>query len=133
MTGAGYRSPGALLMVVLLSTASSSIADEGFYESLPEVTIGKVFYSPQQRAELDQRRSSGPVATSKSPGATKSARGKAADDAAGFIISSKGSSKVYANGDFVSVQPGVDVKFPGSVKILRGDDPNEGDTRGEED
>ena len=133
MTRAGNRSPGVLLMVVLLSTASSSIADEGFYESLPEVSIGKVFFSPLQRAELDQRRGGRPVAASKSAGATETSRGKVAGDAAGFITSSKGSSKVYANGDFVSVHPGVDVKFPGSVKILRGDDPNEGETSGEED
>ncbi|HNP63465.1 MAG TPA: hypothetical protein PKH39_05975 [Woeseiaceae bacterium] len=133
MNRAGHQSAGVLLIVFVLSTASTSIADEGFYESLPEVTIGKVFFSPQQRAELDQRRGGGPVATSKGGLAKKRSQRKANDDAAGFIISSKGSSKVYSNGDFVSVHRGVDVKFPGSVKVLRSDDPNEGKARGESD
>ncbi len=133
MKRASYWSSVMLLMIGFLSFVRTSSADEGFYESLPEVTVGKVFFSPQQRAALDQRRGGGPAAASKSNGAAKNTRRKTSDDAAGFITSSKGTSKVYTNGDFVSVQRGVDVKFPGSVKIVRGDDSNEGEAGGGED
>ena len=90
------------IAAVLLS-ASNTLADgEGFYESLPNVSIGKVFFSPQQRARLDQRRGNTAAAASDSAAPSGGARKKGTGDAAGFIVSSTGRSKVYANGDFVS-------------------------------
>lgn len=123
-----------VLIVAALSAAGTSIADdEHFYESLPEVSIGKVFFSPAQRARLDQRRGTATPTSSGGTPASGSTRRPGTDDAAGFIISSKGSSKVYANGDFVSVRKRVAVKFPGSVKIVRSQDTPEAEASDEAD
>lgn len=126
MSAVIQKSVSVVFLAIAMSTSAESRADEEhFYESLPEVTIGKVFFSPQERARLDQRRSSIPVVRIGGGAAPASTLKKVNDDAAGFIISSKGASKVYSGGDFVTVQHHADVKFPGSVKIVRGQDPDE--------
>ena len=123
----------AVLVVVLLATGQSNADDEQFYESLPDVSIGKVFFSPQQREQLDQRRGSAPLAVSRGATTAGGSRRPSNDDAAGFIVSSKGTSKVYANGDFVDVRKRVTVNFPGSVKIVRSQDADEAEASDEAD
>lgn len=114
-----------LLALSFLFYASAAVADdEAFYESLPDVAIGKVFFSPLQRARLDQRRGGGAGPRVAATNSANVARKKLNKDAAGFIVSSKGESKVYTNGEFVAVRPGDSVDFPGTVKIVRGEKSN---------
>ncbi len=123
-----------IIVVAALLSGRNSVADgEHFYESLPNVSIGKVFFSPQQRAELDQRRGSPAAVVSSGAAASGSPRKKVNKVAAGFILSSKGTSKVYADGDFVNSQESVAVKFPGSVTIVRGEDPDDAEASDEAD
>lgn len=110
-----------LLSVQTLGSGVASAADDGFYESLPSVSIGKVFFSPQQRSKLDQRRSSGTRHAADAPSTRKPKPAKGSSDAAGYIISSKGGARVYANGNFVAARSGDVVVFPNAVKIVRSD------------
>lgn len=117
---------GALLVCVLLFAFDVAAADDdSFYESLPDVTIGKIFFSPQQRLNLDQRRGSGTRTGASVPSTRASRAVKDTGDAAGFIISSKGGAKIYANGDFVSARTGDAVVFPNTVKVVRSDENHE--------
>ena len=127
------------VFVILVATFALSATetlhadDEHFYESLPDVDIGKVFFSPEQRTRLDQRRGSSPRVSSNGGSASAASVRKVNDDAAGFITSSKGTSKVYSDGDFVNVRRGVAVEFPGSVKIIRQKDPDDAEASDEAD
>jgi len=104
-------------------SVSTVIADEQkVYESLAEISIGKVFFSPQQRARLDVQRAPGPVLANTGSSGGKQRRKKVDKNAAGYIMRSGASSKVYVNGEFVSSGSGDTVVFPGAVKIVRGQD-----------
>ena len=93
--------------------------EEPAYESLSEVTIGRLFYSPQQRALLDRRRQGRASSSRRLPAAMPENR-PGRNDAAGYIVSSSGERKIYANGEFVAGQGNKAVKFPGDIKIVRG-------------
>ena len=86
------------LVISWLMIGTSAIAEEvEFYESLADVEIGRVFLSPEQRAALDARRGEArPVAMQNRP------VGKAAvtqsPDAAGYIVSSSGRSRIWSKG-----------------------------------
>ena len=107
------------LLVVGLLTAASALADDAtFYESLDEVVVGRVFLSPEERARLDVRRGQAPVATGPAqagPSPHKADR----KDAAGYIVSSSGQTRVWTNGGFVSGRSATSVRFPGEVRVTR--------------
>ena len=110
---------GACIAMLLCAPAGAGAADEiEVYESLADVHIGRVFLSPAQRAALDERRGkpSPPVA-----GGSSTSRSKPVDspDAAGYIISSTGSMKVWSRGNFVVSDVPEDMRFPGDVNVRR--------------
>lgn len=124
----------SLVALAALSSADLAVADEEhFYESLPDVSIGKVFFTPVQRAQLDRRRGSAPVVANRGTATPAGSRETVKNDAAGFIVSSNGTSKVYTNGDFVKAREIAGVKFPGSVRIVRSQESDEVETSDEGD
>lgn len=134
MSGGRRISIAYLVAVIALSVAPTSVADEErFYESLPDVSIGKVFFSPDQRAQLDRRRGAAPAAANPGTTTTPGNREPVNKDAAGFIVSSSGQSKIYTNGDFVKARQTAGVKFPGSVKIVRSEKSGEAEGSDEGD
>lgn len=105
--------------VVLMMPVSVSAEDEPIYESLSDVTIGRVFFTTSQRTHLDSLRGKRGT-TVASSGKTRSTSSKPVNpDAAGFIVSSSGNARIYRNGDFVSVSSEPNVKFPDDVAVIR--------------
>jgi len=107
-----------VLAAVLVLTPPAVAEDKRVYESLPEVKIGRVFYSPQQRELLDSRRRRTGMTSSGSkaqPGTQK----RTVSDAAGYILSGSGKKQIYKNGDFVAAEGHETMHFPGDVKITR--------------
>mgnify|MGYP003639485919 CR=1 FL=1 len=116
-----YLYGGLLSSLLVVGIDVATAADDTFYESLPEVSIGKVFFSPQQRMKLDQRRGSDTDQSGAATAKRKPRLEKDSGDAAGFIISSNGGARVYSNGDFVSARSSDAVVFPNAVKVVRGE------------
>ena len=120
-----------LLAVLLLLGAGHAVSadDVPVYESLSGLTIGRVFYSQAERELLDQRRHlpprSGPPAVKITGTAGKPRINH--DDAAGFIKSSSGRSRIWKKGRFVatSQSPEEAVSFPGEVEVERHDETDE--------
>ncbi len=111
-------SPILLLCCGLPLTVAALAEETAIYESLDDVEVGRVFLSPEQRDRLDQRRGKPEVrVTNRGPAAAVS---KTWPDAAGYIVSGNGESRVWSNGDFVAADKVSDVRFPGDVRIRRG-------------
>ncbi len=123
----------AVFSVVMLSlfAPQGSIAsdDEGIYESLADVSIGKVFFSPDKRQAIDRNRGSSGTASN----AGASGKRKQNKDAAGYIVSSNGRAKVYSNGDFVVMKNATSVEFPGQVKVTRSEVADDAEAGNEND
>lgn len=108
---------GLLAAGVITTMPQTANADEtSVYESLSDVPIGRVFFSPQQRVHLDKKRGA-TVRGKKVSTSTSAASPK--NDAAGFIISASGLKQVYSNGDFVKTARSTAVAFPGDVRVVR--------------
>lgn len=112
-----------LLSVFIASfvlSSGSAVAEEApIYESLADVSIGRVFFTASQRANLDRLRGTSGVQVSNS-GKPRSTNKKPGNpDAAGFIVSKSGKARVYRNGDFVEVSSEPNVKFPDDVTVTR--------------
>ena len=112
-----YHCVCLLLACAGLSSAFSAEADGlEVYESLDEVTIGRIFLSPQERARLDERR--GKAQQAVAGGATKAAPSrKSHPRASGYIVSSSGRTRVWSDGDFDSTGKAPQMIFPGDVKV----------------
>ncbi len=115
-----------LVMILLFGAGQAATAEESpVYESLSGLSIGRVFYSQAERELLDQRRHlpapSGQAAL-KGKGTPRKQRIDR-DDAAGFIKSSSGRSRIWTNGRFVPTNqsPEEAVSFPGEVEVERHD------------
>lgn len=120
--------PFASLALCLVLIAPANADESPVYESLSALSIGRVFYSQSERELLDQRRDHPrrPVAASSKSVGTKN---KSDDhkDAAGYIISSTGRSRVWKKGDFVTSsrsQVGK-VSFPGEIAVKRHEEAGE--------
>lgn len=116
-----------LCMGLLFSDALADDAD--VYESLPEVTIGKVFFTTEQRRRLDGLRRRTP-STGQGRASREESRSKAA---AGYILRGGGQRKVYAEGDFVAEEVSKEVKFPGDVKVVKVTDVDKTESKDESD
>jgi|GEM_PF-4114524 len=105
-------------IIVSMPLESVNANDAPVYESLADVPIGRVFFSPRQRIQLDKNRGTTKHGTASS---TSTSTGVAVrnKDAAGFIISSSGMKHVYSDGDFVETASSADVAFPGDVRVIR--------------
>lgn len=112
----GPRTVATLAMFLTLPVASSrASADEhAAYESLSEVSIGRVFFSPKQRELLDRRRRGRPPVRR-----TVQAEAKPSEDSAGFIVNSAGQARIYSNGDFVVAAMKNTLDFPGDISVIR--------------
>ncbi len=126
------RIPIIVLCAGLLTTPAVAHED-GVYESLGHIPVGRIFLSPEERARLDKVRGKAPVQTNSSR-ATGNAKSRVFDkDAAGFIVSDSGTTRVWKNGDFVTTASASDVRFPGQVRVASqaaspdGDDNGDGD------
>ncbi|MDJ0709955.1 MAG: hypothetical protein QNJ14_06185 [Woeseiaceae bacterium] len=113
-----YRSRVIVICVLagMLSTPASA-HEEGVYESLRHIPIGRIFLTADERTRLDKMRGEGqaPVTNLRKksiPSASASNK-----DAAGFIVSDSGVTRVWKNGEFVASDSARSVRFPGQVKI----------------
>ncbi len=108
---------GLCVGFVLLLDARMSVASdqEQIYESLADVKIGKVFFTPEKRQDIDRRRANPTTAGSRESPAKPVRKA----DAAGYIISSNGQVRVYSNGDFIPAKSADPVEIPGRVEVLR--------------
>jgi len=98
---------------------SSAFADDSsVYESLPDVKIGRVFFSAAERQRLDQHRHR-KTTTDGRRQSNLAGRKPGNRDAAGYILSSSGKSQIYVNGDFVAGTVPKTMSFPGDVGIKR--------------
>lgn len=105
----------SIVISMLPSTVSAD--DAPVYESLSDVPIGRVFFSPRQRIQLDKNRGAAEHGTT--PISTSAGVAVRKKNAAGFIISSSGMKHVYSDGDFVETASSADVAFPGDVRVVR--------------
>jgi len=100
----------------LVCGSPSAAGEIAIYESLSDVTIGRVFLSPRQRAYLDSRPVMSPKSVPQTPAAAPVERKK---DPAGYIISSAGASSVWSQHGFVARDNASGISFPGDVKVTR--------------
>ncbi len=125
-----------LTIILLLAgplTTPAIAHEDSVYESLGNIPIGRIFLSPEERTRLDKVRGKAPVQSSSSR-ATGIARSRATNsDAAGFIVSDSGKTRVWKNGDFVATASASDVRFPGQVRIESQSAPQGNDEAGEAD
>ncbi|MDJ0701376.1 MAG: hypothetical protein QNJ07_16120 [Woeseiaceae bacterium] len=116
-----------LLVILFLFGAGQAVSadDVPVYESLSGLSIGRIFYSQAERELLDQRRHQPPQSGRLVAGTRAEPRTPAVkhDDAAGFIKSSSGRSRIWKKGRFVptSQSPEEAVSFPGEVDVERHD------------
>lgn len=108
----------AVMAASIVLTAPAVAHEEGIYESLHHIPIGRIFLSAAERDRLDRYREAGPPAvvvdTSAAPREPKQP-----DRAAGFIVGKSGAKRVWQNGDFVITNSSRDVRFPGHVEVER--------------
>lgn len=120
------RIRAVVLSVVALLSFPANAEEPPVYESLSEVSVGRVFFTASQRAYLDSLRGKSNVGSSSSAKSRPPSSKPANPDAAGFIVRSSGKSRVYRNGDFVEVAADPDVKFPDDVAVTRKSGAEEG-------
>ena len=106
-----------LLLLAALLSQSASADEDGIYESLGQITIGRVFLTPGERERLDRIRGKGPVRTVPAPPARPPAARAPQTKAAGFIISDSGRTRVWKDGNFVTADSADDVRFPRRIKV----------------
>ena len=110
------RLPIFILLTGLL-TAPAVAHEDGVYESLGHIPVGRIFLSPEERMQLDKVRGKAPVLSSRTQ-STGNASSRVFDkDAAGFIVSDSGKTRVWKNGDFVTTTSASTVRFPGQVRV----------------
>lgn len=100
-----------------------STDDKATYESLSDVEIGRIFFSREERGDLDELRR-GRLVVRARPKLGLAVRKKARTDSAGFIVSSSGNLRVYSEGDFVAADISKNMEFPGDVRIGRRKSPS---------
>jgi len=107
-----------LVACCLVINASASAEESKFYESLADVEIGRIFLSPEERARLDARRGEAAAVTVQNRPGEKGVANQF-PDAAGYIVSSSGRSRIWSKGGFVTAEKVPQVTFPGDVTITR--------------
>jgi len=122
----------AMLSVALLATPAIAHED-GVYESLGHIPVGRIFLSPEERARLDKVRGKSPVQSKETRPAGSSGNRVNDKDAAGFIVSDSGTTRVWKNGDFVETASVSNVRFPGQVRVASKSVPRDTDDNVESD
>ena len=110
-----------VFLIVLICPLVSAAENNGMYESLSGVRIGRVFLTQHERNTLDARRLIEPQGGSIDKVIQDTAPKSKPRASAGYIIGRHGRSKVWRNGDFVESgnDPEESVSFPGDVKVTR--------------
>lgn len=117
-------------VALVFSTSTVTAEESRVYESMTNVKIGRVFISQAEREGLDARRHLPPqnddTLASTETEATSQVKPR---PSAGYFKSSKGPSRVWKDGDFVSsdVNENRKISFPGDVKITRHSEAKQGD------
>ena len=120
----------AAVLIADMLAMPAAAHENGVYESLGHIPIGRIFLSPDERARLDKTRGEGP--TRPAPVGSTPAR---ADnkDAAGFIVSDSGITRIWKDGDFVATASSGDMRFPGHVRVTSQAAPRDNDDTAEAD
>ena len=105
----------ALLTSVSMLCDVAADDQDSIYESLPEVTIGRVFTTPLERARLERVAPTKHV-PDKAPDAHATPRRENGHRAAGVIVRDGGARQIYKDGDFVPATT-APVTFPGRVEV----------------
>ena len=96
----------AMLLLILSTCPAASAADSA---DNSKMTLGRVFMSPEQRAELDRLRKIRPVDGAAAATAATSTTGagdrEEAPASSGFIIRAEGEAYLWIDGDFRRVRP----------------------------
>ena len=119
----------AVLIAGILVTPAAA-QEDGVYESLGHIPIGRIFLSPAERARLDEIRDKRPARSAPTGRMPVRAYNK---DAAGFIVSDSGIIRVWKDGDFVTTASPGDVRFPGRVHVASQTKPPGSDDAAEAD
>lgn len=111
--------PRRLIIVLLAGFAMTpSAADQdAVYESLDHIPIGRIFLTPAERARLDSMRGREPIPSGTRRLTDNVREPVPGNDAAGYIVSDSGTTRVWKNGDFVATGSVRDVQFPGLVPV----------------
>ncbi|MEO1202952.1 MAG: hypothetical protein AAFX10_09600 [Pseudomonadota bacterium] len=116
--------PRLLAVAILIGTHGSANADEGVYESVADIRIGRIFLTPAERRRLDQLRLAPPRSAGGAPvaaGVESTGTGDRQRRPAGYIISSSGKRRTWTGDDFVASdgRASISTRFPGDVEVIR--------------
>ena len=106
----------ALLTSVSMLCDVAADDEDSIYESLPEVTIGRVFTTPLERARLERVAPPQHVPDKAVPNVHATPRRENGHRAAGVIVRNGGARQIYKDGDFVP-STAAPVTFPGRVEV----------------
>ena len=107
----------ASLVCLLLMPCAPAVADEfEVYESLADISIGRVFLSPLERARLDNGGPPPMVVHEEQPVAPVVKKRRRP---AGYFISSSGAAGIWSSRGFVAKGDVDETRFPGDVTIRR--------------
>lgn len=113
---------GVCAMILMLACAlfgRATAQDNGVYESLEHIHIGRVFLSPSERLYLDENRGVRASVVANTGNSSSRAATVKSNRAAGYIVSSSGRVRVWKDGDFVAAKIPDSIRFPGDVKVTR--------------
>ncbi len=111
-----------LIALLLLASFTAAADESSVYESVDDISIGRVFLTPGERRWLDANRHLTSQVATAGPAAVVESEDDDTPDAepAGFIINSSGRAVRYRNGDFApSAVPPSTMRFPDDVEIRR--------------
>ena len=114
-------------------TSPAVASEDGVYESLRKIPIGRIFLTAQERSNLDKIRGKEPIQPNDWRPVNEAPEAAPEIDPAGFIVSDSGNTRIWKNGDFVVTSSASDVRFPGEVHIASQSVPQQGDDAVESD
>ncbi len=116
MTRSRSRVIAICILAGMLSMPASA-HEEGVYESLRHIPIGRIFLTADERTRLDKIRGRGQAPVTNLRRKNTPSESASNNDAAGYIVSDSGATRVWENGEFVASDSARGVRFPGQVKI----------------
>lgn len=112
-----------LILLAIFATATVAAEETGVYETLDDISIGRVFMTDGERRRLDVKRLETPAAAAPTGQEQVPVDGtpEKTSTPAGFIIRSNGEQSQWQGGDFVSNTSTAlsSMRFPGEVEITR--------------
>lgn len=123
----------SIVLLAGLVPAPAVSSEEGVYESLGKIPIGRIFLTAEERANLDRMRGKQPIQPTSERPADDVAEPVSDVDPAGFIVNHSGTTRVWKNGDFVATASASEVRFPGHIDVESQPAPADSDDSGEPD